>query len=227
THYSAASQVTASIVATTVSQTITFTPSTPVIYGAAPITLSATGGISGNPVTFSITSGSGFGSLSGTNNSMLTITGAGTITIAANQAGNTDYSAATAVTASIVVSKVSQTITFSPSSSVTYGAAPIMLSATGGASGNPVTFSITSGNSFGSLSGTNGSTLTITGAGTITIAANQAGNTNYGAATQATANILITKAALSVVVNPVSSVYGAASPTLSGTLTGGLPGDDI
>jgi hypothetical protein len=227
TDYAAAAQSTASIVVATVTQTISFAPSTSVTYGAAPITLSATGGASSNPVTFSITSGSGFGSLSGTNNSTLTITGAGTITIAANQAGNTDYSAATPVMASIVVANLSQMITISPSSPVTYGMAPMTISATGGASGNPVTFSITSGGSSGSLSGTNGSTLTITGAGTITIAANQAGNTNYGAATQATASILITKAALSVVVNPVSSVYGAASPTLSGTLTGGLPGDDI
>jgi hypothetical protein len=104
---------------------------------------------------------------------------------------------------------------------------PITLSAIGGASSNPVTFSITSGSGFGSLSGTNNSTLTIIGAGTITIAADQAANTNYAAATQATSSILITRAALSVVVNPASSVYGAAFSTFSGTLTGGLPGDGI
>src|SRR6202041_3877384 len=100
-------------------QTISFSPSSPVAYGVPPITLSATGGASGNPVTFSITSGSGFGSLSGANNSILTITGAGTITIAANQAGNTDYSAATEVTASIVVAHLSQTIALTPLSPVT------------------------------------------------------------------------------------------------------------
>jgi Bacterial Ig-like domain (group 3)/MBG domain (YGX type) len=227
TNYAAATQVTVSIVVSTVAQTITFSPSSPVTYGVAPIALSATGGASGDPVTFSITSGNSFGSLSGTNNSTLTITGAGTITIAANQAGNTDYSAATQVMASIVVANVSQTITFSPSSPVTYGVAPIKLNATGGASGNAVTFSITSGGSLGSLSGTNGNTLTITGSGTITIAANQAGNTDYGTAAQATASILVSKAALSVLVNPASSVYGAAFPTFSGTLTTAIPGDGI
>jgi Bacterial Ig-like domain (group 3)/MBG domain (YGX type) len=226
-NYAAATQVTTSVVVANLSQTITFSPSSPVTFGVAPITLSATGGASGNAVTFSIISGGSFGSLSGAHNSMLTITGAGTITITANQAGNTNYAAATQVTASIVVANLSQTITFSPSSPVTFGVAPITLSATGGASGNAVTFSITSGNSFGSLSGTNNSTLTVTGAGTITIAANQAGNTDYAAATQATASILITKAALRVVVNPASSVYGAAFPTFSGTLTGAFPADGI
>ena len=85
-----------------ISQTITFTPPTsPAYYGASPITLVATGGASGNPVTFSIVSGPG--SLSGTNNSILTLTGGGTIVIAANQAGNTDYAAAPQVTQSITV----------------------------------------------------------------------------------------------------------------------------
>jgi sugar lactone lactonase YvrE len=83
-------------------QTITFRqPASPVYDGAAPITLSATGGASGNPVIFSIVSGPGF--LSGTNNNVLNITGWGTIVIAANQAGNTDYTAAPQVTESVTV----------------------------------------------------------------------------------------------------------------------------
>jgi len=84
------------------SQTISFTqPASPVYYGVSPITLSATGGASGNPVTFSIISAPG--SLSGTNNSVLTVTGAGTIVIAANQAGSANYAAAPQVTRSITV----------------------------------------------------------------------------------------------------------------------------
>jgi hypothetical protein len=85
-----------------VSQTITFPqPASPVYFGAAPITLSATGGSSGNPVVFSIVSGPG--SLSGINDSVLSFTGTGTIVIAANQAGNTDYTGAQQVTRSITV----------------------------------------------------------------------------------------------------------------------------
>jgi sugar lactone lactonase YvrE len=106
------------------SQTINFSqlPSY-VFYGVAPITLSATGGASGNPVVFSIVSGAAF--LSGTNNSILNITGPGTVVIAANQAGDTDYAAAPTVTQSITV-LFSATITSParnstlPGSSVTF-----------------------------------------------------------------------------------------------------------
>jgi hypothetical protein len=82
-------------------QTITFQqPASPVYHGVAPIKLSATGGASGNPVIFSIVSGPG--SLSSTNNSILNVTGAGGIVIAADQAGNADYTAAPQVTRGMV-----------------------------------------------------------------------------------------------------------------------------
>ena len=221
--YSAATQVTASIVVNQKAQAITFTPSTPVTYGASPITLTATGGASGNPVIFSIVSGPG--TLSGTNNSTLTVTGAGTIVIAANQAGNASYSAATQVTASIVVNQATQAITFSPATPVTYGVSPITLTATGGASGNPVIFSIVSGP--GTLSGTNNSTLTVTGAGTIVIAANQAGNASYSAATQVTASIVVNQATQAITAfSPSTPVtYGVLPITL--TATGGASGDPV
>jgi len=84
------------------SQAITFPqPAYPVYNRAAAITLNATGGGSGNPVLFSIVSGPG--SLSGTNDSILTVTGTGAIVIAANQAGNADYAAAPQVTQTITV----------------------------------------------------------------------------------------------------------------------------
>jgi len=82
-------------------QTITFSQLvSPEFYGVAPITLNATGGASGNPVVFSILSGPG--SVSGTNNNVLNITGPGVIVIAANQAGDRDYTAAPTVTQSIL-----------------------------------------------------------------------------------------------------------------------------
>jgi hypothetical protein len=73
----------------------------------SPVALSATGVGSDNPVTFSAT---GPGSVSG---NMLAIIGAGTVVVAANQAGNANYSAAK-VTKSITVNKSPQGITFSP-----------------------------------------------------------------------------------------------------------------
>jgi hypothetical protein len=74
-------------------QKISFTqPLSPVTYGVAPITLSATAS-SGLPVTFYIASGPG--RISG---NLLTITGTGTVVVAAEQLGNADYAAAQRVT---------------------------------------------------------------------------------------------------------------------------------
>jgi len=98
-------------------QDITFTPPTsPVYYGVSPITLVATGGASGNPVIFSIISGPG--NVSGTNGTTLTITGVGTVVIAANQAGNASYTAALQVTQSIVVNPPPAVLT-SPTPGIT------------------------------------------------------------------------------------------------------------
>jgi hypothetical protein len=87
------------------------------------------------------------------------------VVVAANQAGNINYSAATQVTQSITVNQASQTISFTqPTSPVTYGVSPITLSASS-TSGLAVTFSLVSGP--GTVSG---STLTITGVGTVVVA---------------------------------------------------------
>jgi hypothetical protein len=120
-----------------------------------------------------------------------------------------------------------QAISFTaPTSPVTYGVAPITLSATGGASGNPVTFSIVSGP--GTLSGANNSILTVTGAGTIVVAANQAGTSgalNYSAAAQVTQSIVVNKAPLTVTANNASMAVGAALPAFTATYSGFVNGD--
>jgi hypothetical protein len=201
-------------------QTITFAgPTSPATYGTSPVTLTATGGASGNPVTFSIVSGGAYGTLSGTNNSTLTFTGAGTIVLAANQAGSTNYAAAAAVQRTVVVNPAAQTITFTaPASPVALGSAAITLTATGGASGNPVTFSIVSGGTSGTLSGTNNSTLTFTSAGTIMLAANQAASANYAVATAVQQTVVVSKGTASLTLSPTTVTYGSAI-TLSTPLT--------
>ena len=166
-------------------QTITFTqPTTPVTWSSGlTIPLVATGGASGNPVTFSIDgSSTGTGSISG---STLNVTTPGTFVIDVNQAGNSTYSAAPQVQRTVVVNQAPQTITFTqPTTPVTYSGTSVIvpLSATGGASGNPVTFTLDgSSTGTGSISG---STLTVTSVGNFVIDANQAGNTDYTAAPQ-------------------------------------------
>ncbi|HEY0307473.1 MAG TPA: Ig-like domain-containing protein, partial [Acidobacteriaceae bacterium] len=211
TNYSAAAPVTQTIIVNQIAQTITFAPlASPVTYGVAPMTVSATGGASGNPVIFTIT---GPATLTG---STLTITGAGTVTITASQAGNTNYSAAPSVSQTLVVNPAAQTITFAPlATPVNYGVTPMTLSATGGASGNPVTFKVISGSATVS-----GNILTITGAGIVTVAADQAGNANYAAATEVTQTVTVNKIAPAITITSTPTPVFLFNPI---TLTANIP----
>ncbi len=158
-------------------QTITFAgPTSPITFAPnKTVTLSASAS-SGLPVTFSIDpSSTGSGSISG---NVLTITGAGSFVIDANQAGNSNYNAAPQVQKTLVVTKAGQTITFTaPTSPITYAPNKTVTLSASASSGAVVTFSVdASSTGSGSISG---KVLTITGAGTIVLDANQAGNSNY------------------------------------------------
>jgi hypothetical protein len=213
TNYSAAPQVQRTVVANAlIAQAINFTqPATPQTYSSGlTISLSASGGGSENPVVFSIdASSTGAGSISG---STLTVTTVGSFVIDANQAGNSNYSAAPQVQRTVVVTQAPQTITFTqPTSPVTYSSGlTIPLSATGGASGVAVVFTIdASSTGAGTISG---STLTVTKAGNLVIDANQAGNTNYSAAAQVQRT---------VVVNVPAPDFSVASTTASQSVAPG------
>ena len=132
----------------------------------------------------------------------------------------TDYTTAT-TSVTLTVNQGWQTITLSAgtlayASGVTFGVAPLTLSATA-TSGLPVTFSLVSGPAILSSN-----TLTIDGAGTVVIAANQPGNGSYSAAPQITETIPVNKAqpiaAIASSVNPVLVQNGI---TLTATVTSG------
>ncbi len=276
-------------------QTITFDPITDKTYGDAAFALSASS-TSGLPVNFTIVSGNA--TISGNN---LTITGAGSITVAANQAGNTNYNSAptvertftvakkaltvtadnksiafgqpipaltftingfisgddatdlgsapiasttatdgstagtypislaggsddnysfTFVNGTLTITKADQTITFAAISGKTYGDAPFTLSASS-TSALPLNFVVVSGNA--TISGNN---LTITGAGLVTVAANQAGNTNYNPAPTVERTFTVTKKALTVTADNKSVTFGQPIPALSFTYGGFINGDD-
>ncbi len=107
--------------------------------------------------------------------------------------------------ASLTVNKADQTITFAALANKTYGDAPFTVSATGGASGNAVTF-IAGAAAVCTASGTNGSTITITGAGTCTVTAQQSGNSDYNAAADVPQSFTVNKATATVVVTPYTNV---------------------
>jgi hypothetical protein len=114
----------------------------------------------------------------------VTLTGTeGTVVLAANQSGNTNYKAATEVTTSFTVAKISQTISaFAAITSKAPDAAPFTITPPTATSGLPVTVTVKSGPATIS-----GNTITLNGtSGTVVLAANQGGNGSYLAATEKT-----------------------------------------
>ena len=182
-------------------QSISFTaPASGTVGGSA--TLTATGGGSGNPVTFSVDASSGAGvcSVSGDTVSYLA---PGSCVIDASQAGNASYAAAPQVTRTITVGQAAQSISFTAPASGTVGGSAT-LTATGGGSGNPVVFSVDSSSGSGvcTVSGTDGTTVNYTGAGSCVIDASQAGNASYAAAPQVTQTITVNQAPAFVIDSP-------------------------
>src|SRR6185437_439411 len=99
----------------------------------------------------------------------------GTCTITASQAGNSSYSPASQ-SASFQVVNQAQTVSFVGTiANQTYGTQQISVSATA-SSTLPVTFSASPSN----VCAVTGNIITLTGAGTCSITATQAGNATYG-----------------------------------------------
>ena len=111
-----------------------------------------------------------------------------------------------------------QTITFGPLANVQYGVGPIALTATA-SSGLPVTYAVSG------PAALSGSTLTITGAGLVTVTASQAGNASYSAATPVSQGFTVGQAVLTVTANSASRQYGAANPAFTYAITGFVNGD--
>jgi cyclophilin family peptidyl-prolyl cis-trans isomerase len=185
-NYLAATEVTTSFSVSAGSQTITFPsiPSQPISTNQITLNASASSGL---PVDYSIISGAA--SLVSSNT--LALNGIGTITVQASQVGNTNWSVATPVKQIFVVSRGSQSITFTPLASNTFGQAPYRLTNATASSGLPVSYA-SSVPAVATIVSNN--TLTIVGAGTTTITASQPGNTNWAAATNVARTLVVLKA---------------------------------
>ena len=197
------------------SQTIIFA-SAPAITYLGTGTVSATGGASGNPVTFTSQS-SGICSTSGTNGSTITGLSAGTCIVAANQAGNINYTAAVSVTQNVVIGQAAQSIAFGAAPSLVAGGTATV-SATGGASGNAVTFST----STPTLCSVTGNTVRGIAIGTCAIVANQAGTSNYSAATAVTQNIVVGQGSQTITFGTAPGVAVGGTGVVSATSSAGL-----
>jgi CSLREA domain-containing protein len=161
----------------------------PIALPGAPITVAlSAGAFSSGPVTAS-TSSNGVSTFGGLVVSTSTVLPNDNL-IASAQAGS--YSI-TANSSNFDIDLLPQSITFTLPGTAMYNGVNLTdtLSATGGATGNPVTFTI-DGISTPNIASINGNTLTISGPGTVVVDANQAGGSNYAAATQVQQAMLVT-----------------------------------
>jgi hypothetical protein len=216
-NYNAATPVERSFTVAKANQTITFGTLSGKTFGDADFFVSASAS-SSLAVVFSAT---GACTVSG---STVHITGAGSCKVTAAQAGNVNYNAATPVEQSFTVAKAPQSITFAAPSKKTYGDAAFTVSATGGASGNPVTFTA-SGNC--AAGGTNGTTITISGAGSCTVTASQAGNDNYMAAADVALTFNVAKATQTININTHAPASAAYNSQFTVAASGGASGNAV
>jgi hypothetical protein len=199
-------------------QAISFTPPASGVPGAD-LALSATGGPSGNPVIFSVdpSTASGICSVSG---AQLTLIAPGSCVVDANQAGGGTYDAAPQVSKTITVLAPDVITGLSLPASGVVGDPPITLSATGGGSSSPLVFSVDPATTAGVCS-VSGTALSLTGAGSCTVDANQAGDGTYADAAQVFAAIGVSRrpATIAGFILPGNGDVGTAVP-LSATGSG-------
>jgi sugar lactone lactonase YvrE len=166
-------------------------------YGAAPFAVNATSNSPG-AITYSVVSGPA--TISG---NIVTITGAGSVTLQASQAETTNYTAAT-TRVTFTVNKATPTLTFTPIPNQTYGVAPFTVSATSNSPG-AITFSVVSG-----PASVSGNRVEISGAGSVTLQASLAATGNYlGATVQTTFTVNKATPTLAFMYIPAQT-YGVA-----------------
>ena len=170
--------------------TLAFTSIASQIFGAAPFTVRASC-VSPGVVTYSVVSGPA--TLSG---NIVTLTGAGTVVLRASQAASGKYAASAAQT-SFSVSPAVPVLTFAPIPTQTFGASPFSVKAES-TSPAAITYSVSGPASL------SGNTVTLTGAGTITLRASQPSVANY-AATTAQANVVVAQATPSLTFKTIAS----------------------
>ena len=209
-NFVAAASVVRSFTVGLASQTITFAPIPAQTFGGAPVALSASSS-SGLPVQFSVVSGPG--TISG---SVLTLTGAGVLVVNATQPGDATRSAVS-TSQSVVVNPGSQSITFAPLADVPFGGPPLPLVATA-SSGLPVGFRVLSGPATW-----NGTLLSVTGVGAVTVSAEQSGNANFMAASSVVRTFTVNRRSQTITFDRIPTQPFSQTPIpLAATSSTGL-----
>lgn len=179
-------------------------------FGDGLVTLVATSS-SKLAVTYGVVSGPG--ALKG---DQLTLLGAGDIVVQASQAGNDQFQAVS-INQTITVAKAAQAITFPALANVAFSTNGVGLEAKSG-SGLTVVYRLIAGN--GTITG---SRLAFTGIGVFTVAADQAGNTNWLAAISVTNSFTVTRGVQTIAFAPMGDqVLSAGAVTLNASSSAGL-----
>jgi photosystem II stability/assembly factor-like uncharacterized protein len=215
-NYSAATQVTETVNAQKAAQVILIGTHAPAsaTYGTG-FTVSATGGGSGNAVTYGSSGG-----CSNTGADFTMTSGSTVCTVSYDQAGDSNYAAAPERNETVSADKASQTIhvgTAAPASAV-YGTS-FNVSATGGGSGNSITYGSSGGcsNSGGHYTMTSGTTA-------CSVTYDQAGDSNYSAAPQQSNSVTAVKANQTIHIgtaSPAKAIFGT-SFTVAATSSSGI-----
>ena len=201
--YQAATDRTRTIMVSKQAQAITFNAPSGNVTGTVGNTISlAAMASSGLNVSFDISPATGVARLTdaGSGTGTLTLTGAGTVTVTASQGGDATYQAAVdmtrTITVEVAVGTQPQTIDFTLADTGNVGDG-IALAATA-TSTLAVTFEITaellpdgSAATAGAVATLMGTTLTLTGEGTVTVTASQGGDDTYAAAPDVTRTITV------------------------------------
>ena len=212
-NYAAAPTVTHSLNVAQATQAITFSQPANTALTAGSLTVSASAN-SGLTVTFSSAT-TPVCTVSGTT---VTLVATGTCTINADQAGNADYSAATRVVDSFSVAGSGQTITFTQPSNAAFGTGLVTVTAT---SDSNLTVTFTSATT--GICTVTGASVTLLGAGTCTIDADQAGNVNFAAAAQVAKSFTITQGTQTIsFTGPANTALSAGPVAVTGTASSGL-----
>lgn len=181
-YYNAAPPVEQTFSVNKASNAITFSPISTKTYGDDPFQLSASS-TSGDELAFSVVSGPVL-----LEDDLVIITGGGSATIRAEDAGNDNYEAATPVERTFTINKIDQIITFEAIEDKVENEDPFLLEASS-TSGLTIDFSIVSGPAVIS-----DNFLAMTGPGEVTVRASQAGNDNFNAASNVDVTFTITEA---------------------------------
>ncbi len=180
-------------------------PNLPV--GAPDLTLSVPTSTSGLPVSLRIKSGPA--TISG---SRLTVTGSGSVVVAAIQPGNTIFSAAPEVTTSFTAFKQGQTIQKFHLYARQNQGTTLAIILPQASSGLPVTVRVKSGNAT-----LTGNALTFASPGTVVLSAHQPGDASFSAAPEVLGSVTVGKPLATLLVATPDPLHGTITPGFAGT----------